>query len=82
MRTDLMLTADLSDARWLLRKRWIVNVGYVIDVKGGRSIAFNPNNLVHTVGVKASTFNKPQIVAWVSVSEAWFVDHHRICDCP
>lgn len=82
---------DLKESEWLDRQRGRVVLeviyykvfkrGYVIDVKGGRTIEFNPNNLVHAVGVKFGTF-KPRIATWASVREAWFVGPHRICDRP
>ncbi len=53
--------------------------GYVIDLKGGRTIAYNPDNVAHCVGVRMGTF-KPRIATWATIREAWFVGPHRIVD--
>ncbi|HGY9574928.1 TPA: portal protein [Vibrio fluvialis] len=80
---------DRKESEWLDRQRGRVMLeviyyktfkrGYVIDVKGGRTLEFNPNNLAHAVGVKFGTF-KPRIATWADIREAWFVGPHRICD--
>ncbi|HCM0785610.1 portal protein [Vibrio sp. 2026] len=53
--------------------------GYVIDLKNGRTVEYNPNNIAQAVGVKMGTF-KPRIATWSAVREAWFVGIHRITD--
>lgn len=53
--------------------------GYVIDLKGGRTIEYNPNNVAHAVGVKMGTFNV-RVATWAAIRESWFAGIHRIID--
>ncbi|MEZ9681919.1 portal protein [Vibrio splendidus] len=80
---------DRKESEWMDRRRGRVMLeviyykvferGYVIDLKGGRTLAYNPENVAHAVGVKMGTF-KPRIATWSTIREAWFVGPHRIVD--
>ncbi|MCE7567545.1 portal protein [Aliivibrio fischeri] len=80
---------DRKESEWMDRQRGRVMLeviyyktfrrGYVIDLKNGRTLEYNPDNVAHAVGVKMGNF-KPRIATWADIREAWFVGPHRIVD--
>ncbi|WP_425636140.1 portal protein [Vibrio owensii] len=60
-------------------KTW--RLGEVIDLSNGRTVEFNPQNLVHAVAVGSGRIQK-RVARWASVREAWFIGPHRIIDRP